>query len=84
MTMLTKGGRFLQKLVPQMREYHTRAQKSEFKRKVQNVASIQPALLEMMYQELCLDWSTANHPDTVQRIHPMFLGAHGLVADLRH
>ena len=28
--------------------------------------------------------STANHPDIVQRIHAMFLGAPGLVADLRH
>ena len=65
-----------------VREYRTRTQKIEFKRKVQNVASIQPALLEMMYQELCLDSSTANHPDTVQSIHAMFLGAPGLVADL--
>ena len=49
-----------------------------------NVSSIQPSLLEMLYQELCLDSSTANHPDTTQRIRAMFLGAPGLVADLRH
>ena len=79
-TMLTEGGRVLQKLRPQMRECHTRAQKNEFKRKVQNVSSIQPSLLEMLYQELCLDSSTANHPDTTQRIRAMFLGAPGLVA----
>ena len=82
--MLTEGGRLLQKLRPQMRECHTRAQKNEFKRKVRNVSTIQPSLLEMLYQELCLDSSTVNHPDTAQRIRAMFLGAPGLVADLRH
>ena len=38
----------------------------------------------MIYQELVLDSSTANHPDTVQIICTMFHGAEGLVAHLRH
>ena len=38
----------------------------------------------MIYQELVLDSSTASHPDTVQRIRAIFLGAEGLVANLRH
>ena len=36
------------------------------------------------YTKSCLDSSTANHHDTTQRIRAMFLGAPGLVADLRH
>ena len=38
----------------------------------------------MIYQELVLDSSTASHPDTVERICRMFLGAEGLVVDLWH
>ena len=49
-----------------------------------NITSIQPLLLEMIYQELVLDSSTASHPDTVERICIMFLGAEGLVVDLWH
>ena len=81
--ILTEGGRIIKKLLPVLRECHTRAQKSDFKNRIKNTASIQPALLEMMYQELLLDSSTASHPDTVQRIRTMFLGTEGLVPDLR-
>ena len=38
----------------------------------------------MIYEELVLDSSTANHPDTVQRNCAVFLGAEGLVANFRH
>ena len=44
----------------------------------------QPVLPEMIYQELVLDSFTASYPNNVQRIRAMFLGAKGLVADLRH
>ena len=38
----------------------------------------------MIYQELALNSLTVSHPDTVQRICAMFLGAERLVVDLRH
>ena len=82
--ILTEGGRIIQKLRPVLRECHTRAQKCDFKNRIKNIASIQRALLEMIYQELVLDSSTASHQDTVQRIRAMFLGAEELVADLQH
>ena len=71
--ILTEGARIIQKLRPVLRECHTRAQRSNFKNRIKNIASIQPALLEMIYQELVLDSSTASHPGTVQRICAMFL-----------
>ena len=58
-------------------------QSSNFKNS-KNIASIQPALVEMSYQELVLDSSTASHPDTIQRIFAAFRSAEGLVADLWH
>ena len=82
--ILTEGGRITQKLRPVLRQCHTRAQNSDFKNRIKNVASIQLALLEMIYQELVLDSSTTNHPDTVQGIRAMLLGAKGLVTDLWH
>ena len=82
--ILTEGGQIIQKLQPVLMECHTSAQKSDFKNRITNIASIQSALLEMIYQELVLDSSTANHPDTVQRNCSMFLGAKGLVANFRH
>lgn len=48
------------------------------------MSKIQPAILEMIYQELSLDASVASHPVTSERIRAMFLGAEGLIADLRH
>ena len=64
--ILTEGGRVIQKLRPVLRECHTRAQKSDLKNRIKNIASIQPALLEINYQELALDSSTASHTDNVQ------------------
>ena len=83
-TMLTEGGRVMQKLRSFMREVHNRVQKNDFKRKINNIAKIQPALLDMIYQELALDASVTNHPVTTERTRAMFLGAEGLIADLRH
>ena len=82
--ILTEGGRIIQKLRPVLRECHTCTQKSDFKNRIKNIASIQTALLKMIYQELVLDSLTASEPDNVQRICTMFLGAEGLMADLRH
>ena len=65
-------------------ECHTSAQKSDFKNRITNTASIQSELLEMIYQELVLDSSTANHRETAQRNCAMFLGVEGLVANFRH
>ena len=79
--ILTEGGRIIQKLRPVSRKCHTRAQKSDFKNIIKNIASIQAALPEMIYQELVPDSLTAIHPDIVQKIHAMFLGAEGLVTD---
>ena len=82
--MMTESARMLQKLRPNFKEVHTRAQKNVFKTRVNNIARIQPSLLEVIYQELALDSSVTNHPTTSQRIRAMFLGAEGLIADLRH
>ena len=81
---LSEGGRIIQKLRPVLRECHTRAQKSDFKNRIKSIASIQPALLEMICQQPVLDSTTASHPDTAQRIGAMFPDAEGLVADLRY
>ena len=39
--------------------------------------------MDVIYKELALDATVANHPETETRIHAMVLGASGLVADLR-
>ena len=81
--VLTDGATLTAKLKPVLREHHTRAQKRDFKKKVTNVAGIQKSLLDVIYKELSLDASVTSHPDTAARIHAMFLGEEGLVADLR-
>ena len=80
---ITKGDPIIQKLWPVLRECHNRDQKSN-KNRIKIIASIQPALLEMIYQELILDSSIASHSDTVQRNLPMLIGSERLVANLRH
>ena len=81
---LIERGRIIQRLRPVSRECHTCTQKSNFKNRIKNIASIQPALLEMISWKLVYDSSTVSHPDTDQRIRAMFLGTEGLVADLPH
>ena len=66
-----------------MKEYHTRPQKRDFKRKVSNIACIQSSIVDVLYKGVALDASVCTHPDTAARIHAMFLGASGLVTDLR-
>ena len=81
--VLSDGSTMTAKLRPFLKEYHTRAQKKDFKKKVSNVASIQKSLLDVIYRELSLDASVTSHPDTAARIYAMFLGEEGLVADMR-
>ena len=82
--MLTQGARMVQKLKPQLKEFHTRAQRKLFKSKLSNIANIQPALVDFIYSELSLDASTMNHPDMMHRLRLISLGEEGLLADLRH
>ena len=44
--MLTDGAKMCQKMKPLLKEYHTRAQKRDFKRKVANIAKIQPSVVK--------------------------------------
>ena len=67
-----------------MNEFHTRSQKKQFKRKVSNIAKVQPSLLDYIYSELALDATAFESQDTQQRLHVMSLGESGLVNDLRH
>ena len=82
--MLTQSARMVQKMKPQLKEYHTRAQKRAFKEKLKNGATVSPSVVNLLFYELTLDASTASHPDMQQRLHLIFLGEHGLLADLRH
>ena len=82
--LLTQGARMVQKIKPQLKEYHTRAQRNLFKSKLSNIANIQPALVDFIYSELSLDASTMNHPDMQHRLRLISLGEEGLIADLRH
>ena len=81
--ILNDGATMLARVRPKLKEFHTRAQRNEFKQKIKNVAKINSTLLDIIYKELALDASFANHPDTETRINAMLLGATGLVADLR-
>ena len=81
--ILSDGATLITKLRPELKEFHTRAQRRQFKRRMENVAKVNPTLLDVIYKELALDATVANHPETETRIHAMVLGASGLVADLR-
>ena len=82
--ILTKRDRIIQKLWPVLTECYTRTQNNNFKNRIKNIASIQPAFLEMIYQELVLNLSAASHAVTVQIISAMLFVAEGLVANLHH
>ena len=81
---VTDSARFLQQARPLLKEFHTRAQKTAFKQKLRNVTHVLPSVADMIYKELTLDASTANHPETQERLRLIFLGEKGLLADLRH
>lgn len=81
--MLTQGARLLQTVRPNLKEYHTRAQRRLFKEKLKNVASVLPSVANLIYQELALDFSAAEHPVTQERLRLIFLGQNDLIPDLR-
>ena len=82
--ILTQGARFLQEVRPQLKEFHTRAQRQMFKQSLSNLATVKPSVADLIYKELTLDASAAEHPDTAKRLRLIYLGNHGLLADLRN
>ena len=62
--ILIQGARLMQKVRPQLKEFHTCAQKKAFRSKLSNVTKVVPSVADMIYKELTLDASTSNHPAT--------------------
>lgn len=81
--ILTSAAKFLQNARPGLKEFHTRAQRRYFKEQLKNVASILPAVSDMIYKELTMDAAVAAHPVTQERLRTIFLGNTGFVADIR-
>lgn len=79
----TETARFVATVLPKLPVFHTRAMKQNFKRKVENLAKIQPSVVDFLYKELAIDASVASHPDMQQRLHRIYLGEYGLLQDLR-
>ncbi|XP_060561163.1 uncharacterized protein LOC132720934 [Ruditapes philippinarum] len=79
----TDAGSLLLKIRPQLPEYHTMFMKQQFKRRLGNVVSIQPGVVDMIYKELALDASATSHPDFQQRLRLIYMGETGLLPDLR-
>ena len=82
--ILTEGARFLQRVRPHLKEFHTRQQRRLFKNRLKNVASVLPSVADLIYKELTLDASVSSHPATQERLRLIFLGESGLLTDLRH
>lgn len=82
--ILIDGARLLQQVRPQLQEFHTRAQKKQFKNKIKNIAKLTESVADFIYKELALDASTAAHPITQERLRVISLGHPGLFGDLRH
>ena len=82
--ILTDTSRFFETVRPNLKEVHSRAMKTQFKNSVQNIASIQPAILDFVYAELSMDRSAPLHPDIQQRTRMKVQGEPGLIADMRH
>ena len=66
--LLTSGAQLLKKVRPQLKEYHTKAQRRFFKAKLKNVAHVLPSVADLIYKELTLDTSAAAHPETQERL----------------
>ncbi|KAL8607708.1 hypothetical protein ACOMHN_039382 [Nucella lapillus] len=69
---------------PHLQEVHTRVMKNAFRDKIQNIAKIQPAVLDYIYAQLAFDRSAPTNPEMMQRLHLLCLGETGLLADLPH
>ena len=82
--ILTDGARLLQKVKPELKVFHTRAQRRHFKEGLKNITNISPSVADFIYKELALDSSTAEHPITHERLRMIFLGEEGLLTDLRY
>lgn len=82
--LLTDGAQVLQKMKQNFKEYHTRAEKRQFKKSVQDLCSVNGSVLEEIYRLLALDASASSHPVTGQRIQAIMEGESGLIADMRH
>ena len=81
--VLTQGARLLLQMQPQMKEFHTRMQKREFKTIVNSLSWISPALTEFLYRYLTLDAYAAANPVMQHRMHLISMGQTGIIADLR-
>ena len=57
--ILTRWARFLQEVCPQLKEFHTRAQRRMFKQAFSNLASVKLSISDIIYKELTLDASAA-------------------------
>lgn len=62
-----------------MQEVHTKAQKAEFKSKVNSIAHISPALREFIYRTLTNDSSTPVNPVMEERLQLISLGNTGII-----
>ena len=82
-TILTEGARFLQKIQPQLGEYHTRQQMKNFSDKMSNIAHLSPAVKEYMYKYLTGDASMSQNQELQERVHLISLGHPDIVEDLR-
>jgi hypothetical protein len=82
--MMTQTARFIFQIKPKLPEFHTRSMIRNFKGKFANIAKISASAVEMIYKELALDASVAQHPETQQRLRLIFLGETGLLVDLRN
>ena len=54
-----------------------------FRENLKNFASVLPSVANLIYQELALDSSAAEHPVTQERLRLIFLGQNDLIPDLR-
>jgi hypothetical protein len=81
--ILVNAARLALQIKGEFREFHTRAQKRDFKKKLANVAKVIPSVADFLYKELSLDASTVSHPDTQERMRLIFMGETGLLLDMR-
>ncbi|XP_070568353.1 uncharacterized protein [Ptychodera flava] len=82
--MLTQAARLITAMKPELKEFHTLAQKRAFREKLSRVTTVLPSIADLIYKELTIDAATAAHPETQQRLRLIFLGEEGLLTDLRH
>ena len=84
--MMTDSARVMSspEIKSKFKEFHTRTQRKIFKERLSHVASVLPAVSDLIYKELALDATAADHPVTHDRVKLIFLGDQDLISDLRH